>query len=106
MTDLDRFPDAVSAVWSSGFPTIAPSGATQLKDEKWGSWENAVAMAVLKSKHVRIMNFDSSHKLLSEKTILTQFGRIRSTALAPDGSMYLTTDNGNNDKIIQIIPTQ
>ena len=106
MTDLSRFPDAVSAVWSSGFPTIAPSGATQLKGERWGSWENAVAMAVLKGKHVRIMNFDSSHKLLSEKTILTQFGRIRSTALAPDGSMYLTTDNGNNDKIIQIIPTQ
>lgn len=106
MTDLSRFPDAVSAVWSSGFPTIAPSGATQLKGERWGSWENAVAMAVLKGKHVRIMNFDSSHSLAGEKSILTQFGRIRSTALAPDGSMYLTTDNGNNDKIIQIIPTQ
>lgn len=106
MTDLSRFPDAVSAVWSSGFPTIAPSGATQLKGEKWGSWENAVAMAVLKGKHVRIMTFDSSHKLLSEKTNITEFGRIRSTALAPDGSMYLTTDNGNNDKIIQIMPIQ
>lgn len=106
MTDLSRFPDAVSAVWSSGFPTIAPSGATQLKGEMWGSWENAVAMAVLKGKHVRIMSFDPSNKLLSEKTILTQFGRIRSTALAPDGSMYLTTDNGNNDKIIQITPKQ
>ncbi len=104
MTDLNRFPDAVSAVWSSGYPTIAPSGATQLRGRQWGSWENAVAMAVLKGKQVRIMNFDSSHKLIAEKTILTQFGRVRSATLSPDGSMYVTTDNGGNDKIVHITP--
>lgn len=102
MTDLKRFPDAVSAVWSSGNSTIAPSGATILKGENWGTWQGAVAMAVLKDKHVRIMRFDESNKLIEEKPILEDFGRIRSVTLGPDGALYLTTDNGKNDKVVKV----
>ncbi len=105
MTDLTRFPDAVSAVWSSGNPTIAPSGATLLKGEKWGTWNRAVAVAVLKGRHLRIMRFDESRKLIEEKAVLGEYGRIRSASLAPDQSLYITTDNGSNDKIIKVTPT-
>jgi glucose/arabinose dehydrogenase len=106
MTDTSRFPDAVSAIWSSGSPTIAPSGAVQIKGEKWGTWNNAVAVAVLKAKQVRIMRFDSNYKLLEEKPVLGEFGRIRSVSQGPDGNLYLTTDNGSNDKIIKVSPTK
>lgn len=105
MTDKERFPEAVSALWSSGVPTIAPSGAVILKGEQWGTWNGAVAMAVLKDKHVRILKFDEVGGLVTEKKILTDFGRIRSTALGPDGELYLTTDNGTNDKIIKVTPS-
>ena len=105
MTDKERFPEAVSALWSSGIPTIAPSGAVILKGEQWGTWNGAAAVAVLKDKHVRILKFTASGVLELEKKILTDFGRIRSTALGSDGNLYLTTDNGTNDKIIKVTPS-
>lgn len=106
MTDTGRFPDAISAVWSSGYPTIAPSGASQLKSENWGRWNGAIAMAVLKGKQVRIMHFDQNNSLIEEKSVLTDFGRVRSTVLGPDGNLYISTDNGSNDKIIKITPSE
>jgi glucose/arabinose dehydrogenase len=48
MTDLVKFPDAVEAVWSSGCPTIAPSGADFLFGPQWAGWSNGIALAVLK----------------------------------------------------------
>lgn len=44
MTDIAKFPNAVPAVWSSGEPTIAPSGATFLTGPRWRTWQNAVAV--------------------------------------------------------------
>ncbi len=106
MTDLERFPDAVAAIWSSGYPTIAPSGATQLRGEQWGTFHNAIALAVLKGKHVRILQLDESYKILLEKVILSDFGRIRAVTQGPDGSLYVTTGNGTDDKIIQVTASQ
>lgn len=105
MTDTGRFPDAVSAVWSSGSPTIAPSGGTLLTGKQWGTWEGAIAMAVLKGRHLRIMQFGQDNNLVFEKEILSDFGRIRSANLGPDGNLYITTDNGRNDRIIKVTPT-
>ena len=106
MTDKHRFPDAVEAIWSSGTSTIAPSGATILKGEQWGSWNGSLAMAVLKDKHVRILSFDKNYKILAEKPILGEFGRVRSATLDPEGALYLTTDNKLNDKVIKVEANQ
>lgn len=105
MTDTARFPEAISAAWSSGSSTIAPSGATLLSGEQWGTYNGALAMAVLKDKHVRILKFNESGMLELEKQILTEFGRIRSAAQGPDGNLYISTDNGTNDKIIRVTPS-
>ena len=106
MTDLTRFPDAIPAIWSSGSPTIAPSGATLLSGKKWGTYDNSLAVAVLKGKQVKLLQFDKTHALLQEKTVLTEFGRIRSAALSPKGDLYITTDDGSDDKIIKVIPVE
>jgi len=104
MTDLVRYPDAISAVWSSGKPTIAPSGATLLSGKQWGIYNGALAVAVLKDKHVHIFKFDDANKLVFEREVLGDFGRIRSAAQGPDGNLYISTDNASNDKIIKITP--
>lgn len=106
MTDLKKFPDAVSAVWSSGSPTIAPSGGTLLSGDKWGTWNGAVAMAVLKGKEVRIVKIKSDNTLEFQKTFINDFGRVRTAVQGPDGNLYILTDNGINDKIIKITPEQ
>lgn len=103
MTDKTKFPEAIDALWSSGSTTIAPSGATILSGGKWGAWDGALAMAVLKGSHVRILTFDDQGAVSSESVVLDTYGRIRSVVLGPEGDLYLTTDNGGGaDKIIRV----
>src|SRR5262245_41254907 len=56
MTDFVKFPSAIGAVWSSGCPTIAPSGATFLSGSQWSGWNKSLAMAALKVHHGRCLN--------------------------------------------------
>ena len=107
MTDLAKYPDSLSAVWRSGDSTIAPSGATALKGENWLAWDGALAVAVLKGKHVRILIFDQADplNLLEEIEVLKDFGRIRSVVQGPDGNLYFSTDNGHgSDQIVRVTP--
>lgn len=103
MTDLKRFPEAVSAIWSSGDPTIAPSGATFLTGSNWGTFNGCLAMAVLKAERLKILCFDDNFQLVSDKDFITDKGRIRAATLAPDGNLYIATDK-DNGQIIRVIP--
>lgn len=106
MTDTDRFPDAISAVWSSGNPTIATSGASFLSGTQWGIYDGALAVAVLKGERVKILKFDNKFAVTLDKDVLTGFGRIRSATQGPDGNLYITTDDDSNGKIIKVTPTK
>lgn len=105
MTDIAMFPDAIEAAWRSGTSTQAPSGMAVLRGEKWKGWEGALAVAMLKDQCLEIMLLDESGKVSKELRILTEYGRLRDAEQAPDGSLYISTDNGSpRDKIIRIAP--
>lgn len=104
MTDKTRFPDAVEAMWSSGKPTQAPSGAAMLSGRQWKAWDGALAVAVLKDKHLKILQIADDLKITKEEKVLVgTFGRIRAAVQGPDGNLYISTDNGD-DKIICLKP--
>ncbi len=106
MTDTEKYPNAVKAVWSSGDPTIAPSGMTILRSSKWKGWQGRIALAVLKDEHVLLLNISADGTVKGTDKILDSFGRIRAVAEGPDGNLYITTDNGGNgDKIIRVTPS-
>lgn len=106
MTDTQKFPDAVPAKWSSGFPTIATSGATWLRGSKWEAWEGALAVATLKGQSLRIMFFEADGDFRSMQTVLAStYGRLRTAQLGPDGNLYLTTSNGVDDKVLRVTPS-
>lgn len=108
MTDLEKFPDAIPAIWSSGNPTIAVSGMAIIKGPQWGKWDGAIALAVQKDRHIRIIKFDGNYEIVLEEEILNgEFGRIRTVKQAPNGDLFFLTDNGaSSDRIVRLKPSK
>lgn len=105
MTDKQRFPDAVDAIWSSGSPSQAPSGMAIISGSRWQGWDGAAAVAMLRARHLKILHLDASNKVIKEERVLENaYGRLRTVVQAPDGNLYVTTDNGSNDKILKLTP--
>lgn len=106
MTDLARFPNAVSARFSTGAPTLAISGADFLAHPSWGSWRGGLAVAALKNRTLRLYFFSPEGQPLGSRVLISQlYGRLRAVNQAPDGTLLVTTSNGSgSDQIIQITP--
>jgi glucose/arabinose dehydrogenase len=107
MTDTAEFPSAVRARWSSGVPTVATSGATFLSGSAWGKWEGALAVAELKNTGVRVLSMTPDGRVTADEQLAPlndTYGRIRTVQSASDGSVYVTTSNGSNDRILRVRP--
>lgn len=105
MTDKAKFPDSIDATWNSGSSTQAPSGLAAIKGTKWKAWSGALALAMQKTAHLKIIFLDQAGKFAKEERILTDKGRLRDVEQAPDGSLYVSTDNGSGkDEIIRLVP--
>lgn len=107
MTDQSLPGKQIEAAWSSGKTTLATSGGTFLADRKWGDWRGQMAVASLKDESLHILFFDQSGKFTMEtsvKSLKGKYGRLRATVEGPDGALYVTTSNGDDDKIVRIAP--
>lgn len=108
MTDLQKFPNAKPASWSSGSKTDATSGATFLVGQQWKSWNGSLVVAQLKGQSLLRLTFNRRGQLTSEELIpefTGTYGRLRTAQLGTDGSLYLTTSNGTSDVILKVTPT-
>ncbi|MCR3747804.1 PQQ-dependent sugar dehydrogenase [Lentzea californiensis] len=100
MTDLQRFPDAVPAVWSSGSPTEAICQAA--------FWNGKLAITALKGSKLMLFTLDQAGKVQDvsvPEELNDKYGRLRAARTAPDGSLYLTTSNGTDDKLLRLTGT-
>ena len=105
MTDPARVPGAIAAVWRSGCPTIAPSGATFLSGPRWRDWNGALALAVLKDTHLFVVELDAPGNAVTRTwTAIEDQGRLRSAVQGPDGNLYLTTD-ADPGRILKVVPS-
>ncbi len=96
------FPGATASVWSSGCPTIAPSGATFVDGPGWREWQGRLVMAVLKGQRLRFLAIDGS-TLTAADDRLTDEGRLRAVRLAPDGSLWVAQD-GSPASLVRLVP--
>ncbi|UCF47548.1 MAG: PQQ-dependent sugar dehydrogenase [Myxococcales bacterium] len=105
MTDFDKFPDAVGAVWSSGSPTLALAGATFVEGNAWGDWNGVLVVATLKAEHLHIYFVDSEGTVTGEARAIDDEGRLRTPRQGPDGLLYVTTDGGGGSgKVLRVTP--
>jgi glucose/arabinose dehydrogenase len=93
MTDRTKFPNARVAIWRSGASTIAPSGGTFLRGSQWLGWNRALAMAVLKDHHLRIIGLTPNGLTVEQQWVaVSNRGRLRVAVQGPNGSLYIATD--------------
>jgi glucose/arabinose dehydrogenase len=107
MTDKRRFPDAVEALWSSGRPTEAICAAAFLTGPRWGALDGALAVTALKGSKLLLFTLgpDAAVRTVAIPAELDDtHGRLRAARLGPDGALYVTTDNGQNDELLRITP--
>jgi len=103
MTDLDLYPDANRALWSSGFPTLAPSGMAFLDGPQWGEWNGAMVVAFLKTAQLGFFRMDGAGRL--EAVAFTPFpNRLRAAEQGPDGCLYILEDVAATGKILRACP--
>ena len=106
MTDLVKFPGAAQARWSSGSPTVAPSGGIFLEGSHWGIWEGRLAVATLRDQKLRLFEFTPQGALVSQVVVPQldgTYGRLRTPMMGPDGALYVTTSNGGGgDRILRV----
>jgi glucose/arabinose dehydrogenase len=106
MTDLVKFPSAKRAAWTSGATTVATSGSTWLTGSRWEAWNDRMVVATLKGSSLLVLRPQRDGTLTQIARVYQgTFGRIRTAQLGPDGLLYITTDNGSNDRIIRITPS-
>ena len=105
MTDLQKFPDAVEAAWSTGSPTLALAGTAFLEGEQWGDLDGELVVATLKAMHLRILSVDANGNVSNRASLVEGQGRLRTPRQGPDGLLYITTDRRDDgDRVLRVTP--
>jgi glucose/arabinose dehydrogenase len=107
MTDTGRFPDAVRPLWTSGDITEAICGAAFLTGAQWGTLKGRLAVVALKGQKMLLFDLDPAGTII-DVTLPAEFddtyGRLRAARSGPDGALYVTTSDGDDDKVLRITP--
>jgi glucose/arabinose dehydrogenase len=107
MTDRDRYPDAVPAVWQSGRTTQAVCAAEFLEGRQWGAFDGALVITALKGAKLLVLQLADDGSVVDvsiPEATNGPYGRLRAARLGPDGALYVTTTNGDDDKLLRITP--
>ncbi len=107
MTDRARFPDAVPAIWQSGRTTQAVCAAEFLEGSQWAGLEGALVVTALKGAKLLLLTLKPDGtlaKVAVPKATNGPYGRLRAARMGPDGALYVTTTNGDDDKLLRISP--
>lgn len=89
------------AVW---VPSIAPSGLAVYRGALWPQWQGDLILGALAHKHVRRVDVDAAGKVVGQERIFPKItARIRDVRVAPDGALWLTTDE-DAGKVLRVTP--
>lgn len=86
-------------------PTIAPCGIDYYNTTgPITQWRNSLLMCTLKnSRLVQLkLNADGSAITGTKDFITNTYGRLRDICISPQGKVFVSTDNGTNDVIVEI----
>ena len=106
MTDQSLPGQQTEAIWSSGNPTIATSGAAWVEGRRGAS-----TPARSRSRRSRASGCCSSAstttwacRWTSAPAALRRYGRLRSVTRLDNGDLLVTTSNGADDRVLRVSP--
>ncbi len=85
-------------------PTLAVSSITYYNQDLIPQWKNSILMANLKASKLVQLKLNADGTAIESETdfFANEFGRLRAVCASPDGKVYISTSNGNNDQIIEV----
>jgi glucose/arabinose dehydrogenase len=89
--------ESPKVVWLT---TVAPSGLAVYRGDRYPDWQGDVFAGGLVSQDVRHVNLDESGNVIGQESIPIN-ARVRDVRQAPDGFLYLLTDE-DNGKLIRL----
>jgi aldose sugar dehydrogenase len=93
MTDTSRFPNAMLPAWNNGGLSEGMSGSAFLAGAQWRDWHGALVVGLMAGRRLELLKLDAAGTAATNTPLLNTFGvRLRAPVLAPDGSLYITTD--------------
>ncbi|HET7478343.1 MAG TPA: PQQ-dependent sugar dehydrogenase, partial [Rubrobacteraceae bacterium] len=93
----------------------SPSGATILKDSAIPQWDGDFFMAALRGARLWRLELGPSGDVTGTEALLTgEYGRLRNAVQAPDGSLWVFTNNRDgrgtptegDDRILRLAPAR
>jgi glucose/arabinose dehydrogenase len=85
-------------------PSIAPSGLTMYRGDKFPAWRGDLFVGALAFKHLRRIHLDEHGNVVDQEELLNDLHwRIRDVRAAPDGYLYVCTDESDG-RVLRLEP--
>jgi glucose/arabinose dehydrogenase len=85
-------------------PSIAPSGLAVYRGAMWPAWQGDLIVGALVNKEVRRLDVDAAGNIIGQERIFPKISaRIRDVRVAPDGAIWVTTDE-DQGKLLRVTP--
>jgi glucose/arabinose dehydrogenase len=85
-------------------PSIAPSGLAMYRGEKFPAWKGDLFVGALAFKHLRRVHLDERGNVMNQEELLNDLHRrIRDVRAAPDGYLYVSTDEADG-RVLRLEP--
>jgi glucose/arabinose dehydrogenase len=95
MTDVARFPSALTPSWTNNGSSQGVSPAEFLVGTQWRAWNGRLAVGFLNGQRVMILELDATGATTNAVDASLPLGtRYRALTLGPDGNLYVATDGG------------
>jgi glucose/arabinose dehydrogenase len=95
-------------------PSIAPSGASFYRGQRFPQFANNLFVATLRGTHLLRLTVDTAARRVTaqERLLDGTFGRLRDVVSGPDGYLYFCTNNrdgrgspmSGDDRVLRIVP--
>lgn len=94
MTDVTRFPTAMPAAWTNNGASQGMGPAAFLAGTEWRDWNGRLAVGIMGGTRMVILELNTAGAVTSAIDAPLPAARYRALTLAPDGSLYVSTDSG------------